>query len=193
MANQAPGHPDSPADSPASAPRRYRARALLVTGVLLTAPGEAYAEAGEPFGLNEPPPRAAPMPAMVMDDGPAVGVIRPPQNPPRMEAARGAVRHDALAKPPVRHATAAAWKKLPAPPPPSFQPVVAPEKPSLLVPPAAAAESAVAETPPAGWRRLLASSYAVWIAAIALIGVPLLNLLRRHIAARREERDLAES
>jgi hypothetical protein len=171
--------------------------ALLVTGVfLLTAPGEAYAEAGEPFGLNEPPPRAAPMPAMVMDDGPAVGAVPAPRDPPRMEAARGARMHDALAKPPIRRATATAstWKKLPAPPPPPpIQPVAAPEKPSLLVLPAAAAESADADTPPVSWRRLLASSYAVWIAAIALIGVPLLNLLRRFVAAWREERDLAEN
>ena len=189
MANPTPGHPDSPV----STPRRCRIGAWLVAILLLGAPGQALAESGEPFVVNEPPPSVLPAPAVTVDEGRTVAVVR---DPPHMESARGAARRDALAKRPARHAGTPARKEgWLARPNPSASPALSREPPAsplgALVHKAAAAEPGRAEAPPEAWRRAIASRYAAWVAVVLLIGVPLFGLFLRHVVGRREERDLA--
>lgn len=190
MANPTPGHPDSPV----STPRRCRIGAWLVAILLLGAPGQALAESGEPFVVNEPPPPVLPVPAVTVDEGRTVAVVR---DPPHMESARGAARRDALAKRPARHAGTPArkegWLARPNPSAPRAPAEAqAARPPGTLIQKAAAAEPGRAEAPPPeAWRRAIASRYAAWVAVVLLIGVPLFGLFRRHVVGRREERDLA--
>lgn len=183
VAHPTPGHPDSPA-----ARRRSRACVRAIVVLSLSMPGRVFAEAGEAFVVNEPP--ALPLPAVVADDNPVVGILHVPRDPPHMEFSRGTVWRGELAKRPARHAGKPAqkegWLTPPAPPVPVETRASAPS--GALIQKAEAAEPGRAQaSPDAAWRRAIGSPYAAWIALVLLIGVPLLGLVRRHVAGRRED------
>jgi hypothetical protein len=146
------------------------------------------AEPGERFERAAPAPLV--LPVAGTDDEP-VGPAALPRDPPRLEAARGGAVRDGLAQ----------SRRAPEPERAAVKPSVpkralaaetaTPPRASFLIPPAYAGEPDRASRPSA-WRRWLGSPYAAWIAAILLIGMPLLGALRRHLAGWREARDLAE-
>lgn len=144
------------------------------------------AEPGERFERDTPALAAV----VIADDGPAVGAVAIPRNPPHMEAARGGAVRDGLARSrPVHRPEKAAAK------PPALSREIAleaapPPRAPFLISPAYAGEPG-ARPYLSLWRRWLGSPYAAWVAAILLIGIPAIGVLRRCLTGWRETRDLS--